>query len=110
VIDSKLFTVERLLATMLDDAHGNVNAWRKYAEIVPAYVPPFPDENTRPRCVVRLGRAFLRYSVGPRQGYMWDVYGDDMMTPELALMALLEAPVPPSLVDRSRLPAPTETP
>jgi hypothetical protein len=100
MIDVKLFTVERLLATMLDDMHGNVNAWRKHAEIVPAYRAPFASDDVHARCVVRLQGSFLRYSHGPVQGYMWDIYGDDMGSPEIALMALLQAPVPPWLVRR----------
>ena len=100
MIDPSLFTVERLLATMLDDVFGNVNAWRKRAEIVVGYMPRYPDKTTRPTCVVKLGRSFLRHSKGPRQGFIWDMYGDDMQTPELALLALLQAPVPPWLVKR----------
>lgn len=100
MIDPSLFTVERLLATMLDDCHGNVDAWRKLAEIVPDYMPPYPSKDTRPTCVVRVGESFLCHSKGPRQHYFWDTYGDDMLRPELALMALLQAPVPPWLVNR----------
>lgn len=100
MIDPSLFTVERLLATMLDDVAGNVDKWRKFAEIIPKYMPPHPREDTRPRCVVRLGDSFLRHSAGPRQGYFWDMYGDDMRTPEMALLALLRAPIPPRCVDQ----------
>lgn len=91
MIDVSLFTVNRLVAALLYDMHGNVNAWRKYAEIVPAYMPPYPDENTKPRCVVRCDGAFLR------DGF-WDIYGDDFGTPEDALIALCRAPVPPHMV------------
>lgn len=100
MINPSLFTVERLLATILDTAHGNRNVWWRLAEIVPDYMPPFPGPETLPMCVVRVGESFLRYSKGPRQGYFWDIYGDDFMTPELALMALAQAPVPPSLLGR----------
>lgn len=98
MIDPKLFTVESLLAVMFYDTYGNVDAWRKQAEIIPAYMPPFPSADTRPTCVVRLGSSFLRYSHGPRQGYFWDIYGDDLGTPADALWALIHAPIPPSLV------------
>lgn len=100
-IDPALFTVEKLLQALLDDNSGHRDRWRRFVEIVPDYVPPFAKENDRkPRVVVRYtdregGVHFLRYSKGPRQGHFWDVYGDDYMEPELALMALLEAPVPP---------------
>lgn len=95
MIDPSLFTVERLLATMLDDVSGNVDRWRRFAEIVPGHMPPYPAKDTRPACVVRWGESYLRYSKGPRQGFTWDIYGDDMLTPELALLALMQAPVPP---------------
>lgn len=104
MIDPKLFTVESLLKEFFDDTFGNVNAWRKHAEIVPKHMPRFPDAETHPRCVVRLGDSFLRYSEGPRQGVFWDMYGDDFLTPELALIALLQAPVPPWLVRRLSTP------
>jgi hypothetical protein len=100
VVDPSLFTVERLLNAMFDDVRGNVDAWRKRAEIIPNHMPPYPHEDTRPACVVRLEESFLRYSAGPRQGYIWDMYGDDMISPEMALLALLRAPVPPWLVKR----------
>jgi len=103
VIDPSLFTLDRLLATLLDDRHGNRDRWRKFAEIVPHYMPPHPSSDTLPKCVVCFEHSFLRYSHGPRQGFFWDeIYGDDMMTPELALVALMQAPMPPTLVDPER--------
>ena len=98
MIDLSLFTVESLVAAMLDDRHGNVDPWRKHAEILPAYVPPFADPGAQPQVRVRLGNSFLRYSCGPGGGFFWDVYGDDFLTPELALLALYRAPVPPTLL------------
>ena len=100
-IDPKLFTVERLLETMLDHEYGNVNIWMHEAEIIPNYMPPYPHKDTKPKVVVKWRNSFLRYSKGPRQGYMWDIYGDDMHTSELALLALLQSPVPPSALDGS---------
>lgn len=101
MIDPKLFTIERLLATLLnDDESGGPDRWRKFAEIVPDYMPPFPRPDTRPRVVVRYQENFLRYSKGPKQGFDWDVYGDDFLTTELALVALLQAPVPPWICKR----------
>jgi hypothetical protein len=100
VIDPRLFTVEALLSSMLDDSHGNRNKWGALAEVVPDYMPPHPQADTRPKCVVKCGLSFLRYSAGPRQGHFWDMYGDDYQTPALALMALLEAPIPPSYIDQ----------
>ena len=36
----------------------------------------------------------LRYSKGPKQGFFWDIYGDDMNSVELAIIALANAPAP----------------
>ncbi len=100
MIDPKLFTVEHLLYTLFDNMSGNRDPWRKNATIVVDYMPRHPNADTRPTCVVRYDHSFLRYSKGPRQGYFWDVYGDHFMNPSLALLALLEAPVPPWILKR----------
>ena len=76
--------------------------WQEQCEIIPDYMPPFPKLDTRPRVVVRHNNgteypAFLRYSCGPRQGFFWDVYGDDMKEVELAIIALSQAPTPRSV-------------
>lgn len=102
-IDRSLFTLDRLLDALLDDRHGNVDAWRRHAEIVPGYVAA--EHPPRTMCIVRVGREFLRYGTGPIQGYFWDAYGDDFKRPEYALLALLQAPPPPSMVLRG-LPRP----
>jgi hypothetical protein len=96
MIDRSLFSLDVLLDTLLDDMFGNLHPWRRHAEIVPRYMPPHATPDTRAKCVVRWGSEFLRYSAGPRQGYFWDMYGEDFHTPERALLALLSAPVPPS--------------
>ncbi len=101
MIDPKLFSVERLLSTMLNTSYGNLNRWWVLVEIVPDYMPPYPREDTRPKVVVKCGNSFLRYSAGPKQGHFWDMYGDDYQTPELALLAILQAPIPPAFIDRS---------
>lgn len=100
MIDPKLFTVERLLATFLDDMHGNIDRWRKFATIETGYMPPNPRPETKPKCVVRYGASFLRYSAGPGMGCFWDIYGDDFLDAELAFRALLQAPVPPWVCKR----------
>jgi hypothetical protein len=94
MIDPKMFTVERLVDAMLDDMHGNCDAWRILAEIVPEYMPPFPRPETRPICVVRIGNSFLR---GGGRDFFWDMYGDNFRSPEQALLALVRAPIPPHL-------------
>jgi hypothetical protein len=112
MIDRKLFALDRLLDSLLDTMAGNVNKWIEKVEIGPGHMPPFPRDDTRPRCVVKYGDSFLRYSLGPRQGYFWDCYGDDFQNPELALIAVLSAPVPPAALrpdvwSRDLVPAPT---
>lgn len=87
---------EKLIGLLLDQP------WHAQCEIVPDYMPPYPGTDTRPTVVVRHNNgteypAFLRYSCGPKQEYFWDVYGDDMHTPELALLALSKAPYPRSV-------------
>ena len=87
----KMFNWERLVDTLLDSSN---HRWRAEVVIHPKYMPKFPTEDTRPTVQVEYKGQFLRYSRGPRQGYFWDVYGEDMHTPELAFCALLEAPSP----------------
>jgi hypothetical protein len=104
-VDPELFTVESLLAALLNSDYAG---WRTRAKIIKDYLPQHARAGTKPRCVVvfdyedrRDGEAdccFLRHSNGPRQGHFWDEYGDDYLTPELALIALLRAPVPPPLL------------
>jgi hypothetical protein len=87
MIDVKLFKAEALVATLLD---ARDNKWRNDAEIL---------QEDRRGCqiwVVRVDRWYLRYSAGPKQGHFWDAYGEDYLSPELALLALVQAPVPPS--------------
>ncbi len=73
--------------------------WHKKCDIVPNYMPPFPSKDTRPTMQVRYNDGteyppFLRYSQGPKQGFFWDIYGDDMQTKALAILALSKAPAP----------------
>lgn len=96
MIDRSLISLEKLLDAMLSTSHGNVNQWMQLVEIIPDYMPPYPRPETKPTCVVRFRDSFLRYSKGVRQGYFWDGCGDDMLSPEWALLAVLQAPVPPS--------------
>lgn len=74
-------------------------AWHQQCEIIPDYMPPKPLPDTRPSVQVRFNDGtqyppFLRYSKGPKQGYFWDIYGDDMQSIELAVFALSRAPAP----------------
>ncbi len=87
----QVFNWERLLDTLLDSRH---HRWREEVIIHKEYMPPHPREDSRPEVQVEYKNRFLRYSRGPLQGYFWDVYGEDMHTPELAFYALLQAPSP----------------
>lgn len=100
MINPKIFDIKRLINEMLHTSHGNVNQWWSLAEIIPNWMPPHPLKDTQPKCVVKCGDSFLRHSKGPLQGHSWDMYGDDYLNPELALIALSQAPVPPSFIDR----------
>lgn len=83
--------------------------WREGCEIIPEYMPPHPNADTKPRVVVRHKDSgkFLRYSCGPKQGHFWDSYGDDYQLEALAKLALSQArePVP---FDRGRDPSPPD--
>lgn len=92
--DPAKFNMDRLIRLML------TQHWMHECEIIPDYMPPYPGRDTRPTCVVRYtydsgSTAFLRHSVGPLQGYFWDAYGEDLHTPEMALICISQAPAPP---------------
>ena len=95
----ELLNKKRLVEYMLGLGDNPGAPWRQFCEVIPLYLPPFPRPDTRPICVVRYKREaaewFLRYSKGPRQGFSWDIYGDDLLGAELALIALSAAPPPP---------------
>lgn len=87
------FKPTKLLELLLDQP------WHQDCEIVPEYMPPHPGPNTKPEMRVRYNNgteypAYLRYSKGPKQGFFWDVYGDDMYTVEISILALSKAPAP----------------
>lgn len=105
MIYAKQFNMERLLNHLLDENHSRDRdmAWRWSATIVEEYLPPHPRPETRPECHVQFGDSELRYSRGPGQGFFWDMYGDDFFSPELALVALLNAPVPYNLLKFDKL-------
>jgi hypothetical protein len=92
--DPGQFDMRKLVSRLL------TQHWMHECEIIPQYMPPFPHEDTKPTCQVRYAyddgtAVFLRYSRGPLQGYFWDVYGEDMQSPELALIAISKSPAPP---------------
>ena len=73
--------------------------WHQKCEIILNYMPPYPTPDTRPSVQVCYNNGaehppYLRHSRGPLQGYFWDIYGDDMLNIELAILALSQAPAP----------------
>ncbi len=88
------FDMDKLVRVLL------TQHWMHECEIIPQYMPPFPDAETKPTCQVRYRyesgeTVFLRYGKGPLQGYFWDGYGEDMHSPEMALVAISQSPAPP---------------
>lgn len=88
--DAGRFNCQKLINLLLQ------SHWMHECEIISNY-------NDTKYCVVRYTyksgeQTFLRYSNGPLQGYFWDIYGDDMNSIELALLALSNAP-PPHRID-----------
>jgi hypothetical protein len=86
-------SISELVLILLDEP------WHWRCEIIPDYMPPFPSQDRRPTVQVRYNSGteyppYLRYSKGPHQHFFWDCYGDDMMTVELAILALSRAPAP----------------
>lgn len=87
-------TVESIIQAFVED---NPLDWRVYAEIIPNWFPKYPRKDTQPILVVRFRNEYLRHSLGPHQGFFWDMYPDDMITPGIAFKALIESPTPPGL-------------
>ena len=95
-IKPEMFSTKILLKYMLEET------WHKDCEIILDYMPPHPGSNTKPSIVVCYNNGtkyppYLRYSKGPKQGFGWDIYGDDFLNVELALIALSDAPTPRSV-------------
>jgi len=101
MIDLEAFSGSTLARALLNERE---RPWLDGVEIIEHYLPRNPSKDTKPACVVRYSFVderdgesdccFLRHSAGPRQGVFWDVYGDDFLYPELALLALVSAQAP----------------
>jgi len=83
----------KLVSLILDET------WHEKCEIILDYMPKYPREETRPTVQIRYNDGseyppMLRYSRGPKQGFFWDMYGEDMQSVELAILALAQAPTP----------------
>lgn len=94
MIRPHIFKMDSLITALFKDEPDERQNWRREAEIIPV---TSASEGTA-KWVVTMGSWFLRHSKGPRQGHFWDSYGDDYHTPELALVALLEAEPPAWLI------------
>ncbi len=98
MIDTKIFNLEKLVDWLIGcPSSYPEKIWIKDCEI-------FIDKENR--IIIKhesKGNSthYLRYSKGPRQGYSWDCYGDNFLTPEIALLALSKAPIPHYLIERS---------
>lgn len=89
-MDNKI-DVERLIKYLLP------YKWqREECEIFSNYYPDYPKSREQYKTVIRYKpkNVYLRHSAGPGQGHFWDVYPDDYINPELAIIALSEAPHP----------------
>jgi hypothetical protein len=92
-LNMELIDMEFLIDSILDQV------WHRRVEIVPDYMPPFPSDDTKPKCIVRYktesgNYTYLRYGRGPLPDYFWDLYGDDFHQPECALLCIAKAPAP----------------
>jgi hypothetical protein len=101
VIDRNMINPQRLLDILLNDCAGNINKWWNQVEFVTNYTPPYMRSGERSaRCVVRCGNSLLR-DLG-RGVFIWDSgyssEANDFLSPEQALLALRNAPVPPWLL------------
>lgn len=77
--------------------------WHQKCSFIPHYIPKGcrgkedEDKHAYFAIIYNDGTEYppeLRYSKGPKQGFFWDVYGDDMRSIELAIIALANAPAP----------------
>lgn len=91
----QMFNLDRLIDQLLR------YKWQHECQIIPNYMPPFPQRDARPKCVVGWHGVsnlyYLRHSLGPGTGTFWDNYGDDFLFPELALIELSKACPPPDV-------------
>lgn len=88
-IDTSVFDLDKLVHSLCSET------WMRHCRVIPNYMPPYPNEHTRPTVVVQWRNPedesktqFLRHSAGPLQGTFWDMYGDDFHSPELAIVML----------------------
>lgn len=91
MIDPDSFNVRELVAVLLNTENVPGNWWRRDCEIVTR-----EDYKGRLKLVVHHApsKSYLRHSKGPVQSHSWDMYGDDYVKPEWALLALSQAPAP----------------
>lgn len=112
MIDPEMFDRDKLVAALTRTMSGNINQWLSLCEIVPDYMPPFPRVGDRPKIIARCLVDAEQPAPGPgivtsRYSYLrverglqifWDGYGTEFHSVEVALLALVRAPVPPALL------------
>lgn len=89
MINTNIIDRDKLVQYMLNYRD---HPWREDAEIITT------EQRGSKITSVRYVDNYLRYSKGPGQGYFWDLYGDDFISAEYALVALCQAPAPPRAV------------
>ena len=89
--------VEQLTYRLLDQP------WHDECEIILDDSPGLACDEVTIRYDGGSGRSvFLRHSCGPKQGFFWDVYGDNFQEIELAILALSCAPYPAILTGKRK--------
>jgi hypothetical protein len=98
MIDTTIFNLERLIDWLIGYSNSNPeNIWIRDCEIIKNDKNEFVVKHKSKEYPAR----YLRYSKGPHQHYFWDIYGENFLIPELALIALSKAPVPHYLIERN---------
>jgi len=82
-IEQKNIDIIKLINYLLDQRwHSDCEIYKNEKDEI---IIKYPNEHND---------TYLRYSKGPKQGFSWDIYGDDFQNYELAIIALSKAPIP----------------
>lgn len=74
--------------------HLSLPRWKRDILIIENYMPPYPDERTKPKTVIKYRNSFLRTSRGSWTGSFWDCYGADFHDLDLAFAEVLKCEAP----------------
>lgn len=116
-LDPAMFDHNKLVELLVDTEYGNANPWLSLVEIIPDFMPAFPQADTKPTVRVRCLVDSTQPEAGPgvitsryvylcckglagwrSHGYIWQDVGADFLSVEHALLAVVHAPVPPQLL------------